>query len=139
MNASTIATHDLLALPRDEQGPVFREPWEAQAFALAVSLSEVGCFSWPEWAATLSEEIKAAQARGDADLGNTYYQHWLNALERLCSQKGLVAPAAREQRKEEWRRAYLNTPHGQPIELAAAHRKKGEGSDEYADGKQGLH
>src|SRR4051794_32874452 len=119
MKAET-STHDLPALPHDDDGPVFREPWEAQAFALAVSLSQAGYFSWPEWAAALSAEIQAAQERGDADLGNTYYQHWLNALERLCNQKGLVAPDAREQRKELWRRAYLNTPHGQPIELAAA-------------------
>jgi nitrile hydratase accessory protein len=111
--------HDLPGLPRDADGPVFREPWEAQAFALAVSLSQAGYFTWPEWAAMLSQEIQAAQQRGDADLGNTYYHHWLAALERLCSAKGLVAPNLREQRKEQWRRAYLNTPHGQPIELAA--------------------
>jgi nitrile hydratase accessory protein len=111
---------ELPSLPRDEAGPVFREPWEAHAFALAVSLSEAGRFTWPEWTAALTESIQAAQTQGDADLGNTYYQHWLGALEQLCARKGLVAPAVREQRREEWRRAYLNTPHGQPIELAAA-------------------
>jgi nitrile hydratase accessory protein len=114
----------LPALPRDETGPVFREPWEAHAFALAVSLSEAGYFTWPEWAAALTEAIQAAQQHGDADLGNTYYRHWLNALEQLCARKGLVAPTVREQRREEWRRAYLNTPHGQPIELAAAGRAR---------------
>jgi nitrile hydratase accessory protein len=113
------AAGDLPFLPRDAGGPVFREPWEATAFALTVRLAEAGCFTWPEWAAALSQEIKAAHQRGDADLGDTYYQHWLNALERLCVAKGLVAQMAREQRKEQWRRAYLNTPHGQPIELAA--------------------
>ncbi len=111
---------DLIALPRDREGPVFNEPWEAQAFALAVWLSDVGCFSWPEWAAILSQEITAAQERGDPDLGTTYYQHWLNALERICAETELVNYEEMSQRREEWRRAYLNTPHGQPIELSAA-------------------
>lgn len=118
------AIHDLPALPRDEQGPVFREPWEAQAFALAVTLSQAGHFSWPEWADTLSQEIQAAQKKGDPGLGTTYYQHWLNALERLCAEKELVTPSVQEQRKEEWRLAYLNTPHGQSIELAAAKKSQ---------------
>ena len=81
---SAMTMNDLPALPRDKEGPVFTEPWEAQAFALAVCLSEVGCFTWPEWVAILSQEIKAAQERGDPDLGNTYYQHWLNALKRVA-------------------------------------------------------
>ena len=123
-SATTIA--DLPALPRDQEGPVFNEPWEAQAFALAVRLSEMGYFTWAEWAEVLSQEIKAAQARGDPDLGNTYYQHWLNALERLCAAKNLVGDADRGRRKEEWRRAYLNTPHGQPIELSAALKHDGQ-------------
>ena len=115
--------NDLPALPRDKEGPVFNEPWEAQAFALAVCLSEAGCFTWPEWAALLSEEIVAAQERGDPDLGNTYYQHWLNALERICAEKELVGHKDMNQRQQEWRRAYLNTPHGRPIELSAAFKQ----------------
>ncbi len=107
-------------LPRDREGPVFNEPWEAQAFALAVRLSEAGFFGWSEWVETLSREIRAAQERGDADLGDTYYHHWLNALERICAEKGLVGREHMSRRKEEWRRAYSNTPHGQPIELSAA-------------------
>jgi nitrile hydratase accessory protein len=99
---------------------VFHEPWEAQAFAIAVRLSEAGHFTRGEWAAALAVEIKAAQERGDPDLGPTYYQHWLNALERLCAQKGLIALGELKGRKEEWRRAYLNTPHGQPVELSAS-------------------
>jgi nitrile hydratase accessory protein len=109
--------HDLPALPRNQEGPVFSEPWQAQAFALAVRLSEAGYFTWPEWAAALTQEIKDAQARGDPDLGDTYYHHWLSALERLCNQKGLVAAVEMIRRKEEWRAAYLHTPHGKPIEL----------------------
>jgi len=105
--------------PVDAEGPVFREPWEAQVFALAVTLSEAGLFTWEEWAATLGAEIKAAQAAGDPDLGDTYYQHWQRALERLVAEKGAVDGASIGQRSEKWRRAYLNTPHGQPIELSA--------------------
>jgi nitrile hydratase accessory protein len=119
MPSRPVAIHDLPALPRDKDGPVFREPWEAQAFALAVRLSEAGHFSWPEWSTVLSQEIRSAQERGDPDLGASYYQHWLRALERLCTQKGLVAPADLDQRQEELRQAYLHTPHGQPIELSA--------------------
>ena len=119
MSTPRTLTADLPALPRDEEGPVFREPWEARSFALAVRLSEAGYFSWSEWAAALSAEIRTAKVAGDADLGDSYYHHWLHALERLCAQKGLVMPDAQEQRCEEWRRAYLHTPHGQPIELSA--------------------
>jgi nitrile hydratase accessory protein len=120
MLPSGVAIHDLPALPQDEGGPVFNEPWEAHAFALAVRLSESGCFTWPEWASSLSQEIRAAQERGDPDLGRSYYHHWLNTLERLCTQKGLLSRTEMHRRKEQWRRAYLHTPHGQPIELSAA-------------------
>jgi nitrile hydratase accessory protein len=118
----TLAINELPAISRDQEGPVFNEPWEAQAFALAVRLSEAGCFTWSEWATILSQEIKAAQARGDPDLGQTYYQHWLNALERLCVDKGLVSCGEMRQRMEAWRRAYRHTPHGQPVELTAAYK-----------------
>ena len=111
---------DLPALPRDEEGPVFREPWEAQAFAVAVSLMQVGHFTRAEWAESLSQEISQAQQAGDPDLGDTYYEHWLNALERVCGEKGLVGREDMLERVKHWRQAYLNTPHGQPIELSAA-------------------
>lgn len=82
---------DLLPrIPRDAEGPVFREPWEAQAFALAVRLHEEGVFTWPQWAAALAVEIKQAQAAGDADLGDGYWRHWLAALERLLVDARLV-------------------------------------------------
>ncbi len=110
-------THDLPALPRDEQGPVFREPWEAHAFALAVRLSAAGHFTWSEWAAALSEQIRLAQERGDPDLGSTYYHHWLRTLEALCTSKGLTSMADLHRRTEQWRDAYLHTPHGQPVQL----------------------
>ena len=120
MNDAPLSIDDLPALPRDNDGPVFNQPWEAKAFALAVHLSEAGCFTWSEWVRIFSREIKSAQERGDQDLGDTYYQHWLNALERVCAAKGLVGSEDMQRRKATWRRAYLNTPHGQPIELAAA-------------------
>ncbi len=103
--------------PRDEAGPVFKEPWEAQAFALALELHEAGHFTWSEWAEALGAEIKAAQARGDPDLGDTYYRHWLAALERLAAEKGLVPAGDLAARKAAWRQAFLDTPHGQPVAL----------------------
>ena len=110
----------LRGIPLDDDGrPAFAEPWEASAFALAVHLSGAGHFTWDEWAATLSGEIRAAQQEGDPDVGDTYYRHWLRALERLCRERGLVSEAEGSERKETWRRAYLNTPHGQPVDLAA--------------------
>jgi nitrile hydratase accessory protein len=117
MSRCPVPLAELPALPIDQDGPVFREPWEAHAFALAVRLAEAGYFSWAEWAAVLAEEIKSAQQRGDPDLGTTYYRHWLAALERLCAARGLVSVPGLEQRKEAWRRAYLHTPHGQPVVL----------------------
>ena len=104
-------------LPRDEGGPVFREPWEAQAFALAVKLSEQGHFTWKEWAAALAEELKGAADRGQADDGTHYYEHWLVTLERLVTAKGLSDPASLAARKAEWADAYRHTPHGKPVEL----------------------
>jgi nitrile hydratase accessory protein len=108
---------DGLNAPRDEDGPVFREPWEAQAFALALSLHERGVFSWTEWAATLGEEIKKAQAAGDPDTGETYYRHWLAALERLVAAKGLADAQTLARTRAAWERACARTPHGSPINL----------------------
>ncbi|MDJ1158337.1 nitrile hydratase accessory protein [Chelatococcus sp. SYSU_G07232] len=104
-------------LPRDDEGPVFREPWEAQAFAMAVTLHERGVFTWAEWAAALSAEISRAQAVGDPDLGDSYYRHWLKALEQLVAEKGVSSAAALEARRQAWDRAAHATPHGQPILL----------------------
>ncbi len=120
MTTPAVTLRGLPEMPGDQEGPVFNEPWEAQIFALTVRLSEAGHFTWPEWAAVLSQEIRAAQERGDPDLGNTYYQHWLNALERICAEKGLVGREDVSRRRQEWRRAYVHTPHGQPVELSAA-------------------
>lgn len=117
------ALASLPPLPRDAEEPVFAEPWQAQAFALAVRLSEQGHFTWKEWATALAEEIKSAADRGEPDDGTHYYEHWLAALERLVAVKGLSDPAAMLARKQAWADAYRHTPHGKPVELAAA---KGE-------------
>jgi nitrile hydratase accessory protein len=104
-------------LPRDEGGPVFAEPWQAQAFALAVKLSELGHFTWTEWASVLSDELKADAARGEPDDGSRYYHCWLAALERLVVAKQLSDSATLLERKEAWAEAYRHTPHGMPVEL----------------------
>lgn len=115
MSAPDLET--LGAIPRDADGPVFRAPWEAQAFGMAVALHARGHFTWKEWAARLADEIAAAQARGETDDGTRYYHHWLAALEKIVADKGLVAGAELATRKDEWEHAARETPHGQPIEL----------------------
>lgn len=107
----------LPAIPRDREGPVFREPWEAQAFALAVLLHEQGHFTWKEWAERLAREIAAARERGETDDGTGYYLHWLAALEKVVTDKRLVEVGELARRKVEWDEAARATPHGRPIEL----------------------
>ena len=111
------ATSVLRDLPRDDDGPVFREPWEAQAFAMALSLHERGLFTWKEWAAALADEIKLAQANGDPDTGTTYYRHWLATLEKLIAEKGVATLETQHRYRDAWDHAADRTPHGAPIEL----------------------
>ncbi len=113
----SLATPLLPGMPHEGEEPVFREPWEAQAFALAVSLHQRGLFTWNEWAATLARTISAAQAAGDADLGDTYYRHWLAALETLVAAKGASSADELARYQQAWDRAADRTPHGRPIEL----------------------
>ncbi|CAN7451716.1 nitrile hydratase accessory protein [Variovorax sp. LjRoot84] len=115
MSAST--TPLLPGMRVDGAEPVFREPWEAHAFALAVSLHQRGLFTWPEWADALAQQIGAAQAAGDADLGDTYYRHWLAALETLVARKGASSADELMRYQRAWDRASDRTPHGQAIEL----------------------
>ncbi len=105
-------------IPRGPEGPVFQEPWEAQAFAMALALHERGLFSWSEWTAVLSDQIKRAQANGDPDTGGTYYRHWLAALERLVAEKGITDDVALARWREALQRAAERTPHGSPIMLS---------------------
>lgn len=106
-------------LPRDEEGPVFAEPWQAQAFALAVKLSELGHFTWSEWASALADELKAAADRGEVDDGSRYYHYWVATLERLVAEKGLAVSPELDARKQAWADAYRHTPHGKPVVLSA--------------------
>jgi nitrile hydratase accessory protein len=111
----------LPALPRDDAGPVFRAPWEAQAFAMALELHRRGLFTWREWAGTLAEEIAHAKAHHechqDWDDGSHYYERWLAALETLVARKQLVDEADLSRRVDEWDEAARATPHGQPVVL----------------------
>ena len=103
--------------PRDD--PVFGEPWQAHAFALTLRLHERGLFTWSEWADALSRQIAAAQAAGDADLGDTYYRHWMAALEALVVARGASSDEELQRHRRAWEHAAGRTPHGQPIELRA--------------------
>ena len=107
----------LPGMPQNCGEPVFAEPWQAQAFAMALALHQRGLFSWPEWADALSKQIAAAQAAGDADLDDTYYRHWLAALEALVAVKGASSAAELARYRDAWDHAADRTPHGRPIEL----------------------
>ena len=107
----------LKGLPVEDDSPVFREPWEAQSFGMTLALYERGLFTWDEWAQALSAQISEAQALGDPDLGNTYYRHWLAALEALVSAKGVSSPEELGRYQQAWDHAADRVPHGQPIEL----------------------
>ena len=115
--AAREATSAIPSIPRDADGPVFREPWEAQAFAMALALHGRGLFTWSEWARALADEIKRAQAAGDPDHGDTYYRHWLATLERLVAEKGVATSKTLHRYRDAWDRAADRTPHGSPIVL----------------------
>jgi nitrile hydratase accessory protein len=115
--AAAQAASAVPGIPRDDDGPVFREPWEAQAFAMALALHERGLFTWNEWANVLADEIRRAQAGGDPDTGETYYRHWLATLERLVAEKGVASSGTLRRYRDAWDHAADRTPHGSPIEL----------------------
>ena len=120
MSAGDAALHAAkisAGIPRDDNGPVFREPWEAQAFAMTLALHERGLFSWPEWSEALGLAIKRAQDAGDPDTGETYYHHWLAALEWLGTDKGATNHQTLHRYRDAWDHAADRTPHGQPIAL----------------------
>ena len=99
--------------------PVFAEPWQAQAFAMAVQLHTKGVFTWPQWAQALSQTIAEARVTGDPDDGSNYYQHWVNALERLVLTRGLGTAEQVHRFEHAWEAAATRTPHGEPIEVQA--------------------
>ena len=118
--AANAATRAVPGIPRDADGPVFREPWEAQAFAMALALHAHGLFTWNEWAASLADEIRRAQAAGDPDCGETYYRHWLATLEKLVAAKGVASSETLHRYRDAWDHAADRTPHGSPIVLQPA-------------------
>ncbi|MBX2826125.1 MAG: nitrile hydratase accessory protein [Gammaproteobacteria bacterium] len=108
---------ELPSIPQHNDGPVFNAPWEAEAFAMTLTLYEQGVFTWKEWAAELSLQISAAQSRGDPDLGDTYYLHWLAALEAMVVRKKIGDNESLAGLYQDWSDAAQSTPHGQPITL----------------------
>jgi nitrile hydratase accessory protein len=123
MTAAASASRELdaIGLPRDAEGPVFEQPWQAHAFALVIRLHEAGAFTWEQWVRVFSREIASAPAQSGEGANDAYYRQWLAALEEIVVQSGLSNRETMTARSDEWRQAYLNTPHGQPIELANAH------------------
>jgi len=119
-DAARRAAEEVPGIPLGPEGPVFNEPWEAQAFAMTLALHDKGLFAWTEWADALGAEIKRAQAAGDPDRGDTYYRHWLRALERIVADKQLTDEATLVRYRDAWARAAKRTPHGQPIVLQDA-------------------
>lgn len=116
-DSSSDPLDNIQSIPKDDNGPVFAEPWQAEVFAMTLTLHERGIFSWKEWATYLSEAIAEAQAAGDPDLGDTYYNHWLAALENLVQHKNIASGEDLSQLYNAWDSAARNTPHGEPIEL----------------------
>jgi nitrile hydratase accessory protein len=119
MSAEAHIAGEVPGIPRGSDGPVFRAPWEAQAFAMALALHEQGLFTWPEWAAILGDQIKRAQAASDPDTGETYYRHWLAALEHIVAAKGAADRPSLARYRAAWERAARRTPHGSPIALTS--------------------
>ena len=118
MNTNPPPLNALPSLPHDADGPVFEAPWQAHAFAMTLSLHEQGVFTWSEWAAALSEEIQSAQKAGDPDRGDTYYLHWLKALEALVTRKGVTSNVELARYERAWHHAAERTAHGAPIALS---------------------
>jgi nitrile hydratase accessory protein len=110
----------LTDIQRDETDRIFDAPWQAQAFALVVRLSKTGYFSWDEWVRVFSREIARSPSRAGESANDAYYRQWLDALEEIVVKKRLLAPGDAQERASAWRVAYVNTPHGQPVELAHA-------------------
>ena len=101
----------------DKENVSFSEPWQAQAFAIVITLSKSGYFTWKEWSKTLSEIILRAEANGGPDDGSDYYLNWVTALEQILESKGLADVVSLTSVKGEWEQAYKSTPHGEPVSL----------------------
>ena len=104
-------------LQAKDDEPVFGEPWHAQTLALADLLLKSGAITSARWAETLGAEIKALNV--EPDDRETYFLAVLAALERLLAENGDVTATELDEREHQWERAYLRTPHGKPVDLAA--------------------
>jgi nitrile hydratase accessory protein len=104
-------------LPLNQEGPVFDEPWQLTAFGIVVALHKKGLFEWKEWVGYLSAEIASGKTYDVEDTNGIYYRQWLNALERLVTEKDLATAAELLARKEEWRYVDEHRDFGQPLNL----------------------
>lgn len=102
--------------PRD---PVFEEGWHAQTLALADAMVRSGAFTAGDWANALGAALKDADAAGNPDTTETYYHCAITALEQLIAKATSIDPTMMSNRKATWERAYLATPHGEPVLLEA--------------------
>ncbi len=109
-------------LARRDGDPVFDEPWQAQTLAIAATMTAAGTFTAQQWSTALGAELERARERGEPDGPETYYAAALAALEHLLTTDGRLTGPGIAARADAWRRAYLATPHGQPVELAAGER-----------------
>ncbi len=99
--------------------PAFSEPWHAQVFAMTVHLSKQGVFSWPDWTERFGATLATHGVSRELDGGEDYYNAWIETLETVLIDAQLTETSAISQMIENWREAYLSTPHGQPVKLKA--------------------
>jgi len=97
--------------------PIFDEAWQPQLLAMVDQLISEGVFSNSLWSETLGENLRAAQAAGKNDDVDTYYEAVLNSFEFLLNQSSNISTESIDDKQQAWERAYLSTPHGQPVKL----------------------
>lgn len=113
--------HEAIApLPQKQGEPVFRDSWEAEAYAIGNLLVKEGHLLPAEWMQRMAAAIAQAQAAGDPDCGDTYYLHWCAALESVCFDREWISPDLYQQQLALWAQAIANTPHGVPLALENA-------------------
>jgi nitrile hydratase accessory protein len=118
--------------PDVAEDPVFAEPWQAQAFAMTMQLSQRGAFTWGDWVEAFSTEIRTHPTQPGEDNTVAYYRQWLAALETILTARGLSTAEEISGTQELWRQAYLNTPHGLPVALENASLGCGADDEQFA-------
>lgn len=104
----------------EQEGAPFEHPWQAQIFSLIVHLHRAGHFSWKSWVAMFSEEITTAPLLAGESVNDAYYRQWAAAAEKMLLKLQLTGQDEIVRRTEQWRQAYLHTPHGMPVMLSSA-------------------